>query len=82
MTNYQSGLRLAIENSLHIKEMEALFPLIQMSTTRKGLANFLDVPEKTLHRPLQKLREKELVVTNERTGTGAFIFSFNKEKYP
>lgn len=82
MSDYSAGIKMAVENSLEVKEMDALLPLLHQSFTRKKLAHLLETPEKTLQRPLQKLREKGLVVTTGRTDAGAFIFSFNRQKYP
>lgn len=73
-----NGLQFAVKNELTPKEMQVLLLFLDKPLTTSEAAKVLGDKAKTLHRIIQMLKLKRMIVLKDRDSLGNNLYEFNK----
>lgn len=71
------GIRFAQRHDLTQKEMELLVLFLEKPHTSHEVSEILGIHQKTLHRVIQRLKLKNLLILKNRDSKGTNLYEFN-----
>ena len=74
-----NGLKFSIEHQLTIRESEVLVLFLEKPLTNAEAARVLDANPTTLHKTIQRLKLKRLLVLKDKGLNGSNLYMFNEE---
>lgn len=78
-TDLIPGLKFAIEHELTLRDMEVLVLFLEKPLTNSEAAKILKAVPSTLHKTLQRLKMRKLLVLKDRDFKGNYLYKVNPQ---